>query len=294
MATPATVAQSCRLFIFDRKTHRKFLVDTGSEVSVLPVSLFKNCPKSHLRLFAANESPIHTFGQQVMKLDLDLRRDFTWPFIIADVPITILGADFLKEFHLAPYLAKSCLIDMSTQRSVKCHQTSIESFGLSTIDNNSPVRALLQKFPDITRPSPVNKVKHSVRHFIETTGEPVHCRARRLAPDRLKCVRKAFEYMLAQGIIRPSNSNYSSPLHMARKGTNDWRPCGDYRLLNFRTKHDRYPIPHLHDFTSNLAGCRVFSSIDLVKSYYQIPMNEADIPKTAVITPFGLFNPALK
>jgi cleavage and polyadenylation specificity factor subunit 1 len=43
------------------------------------------------------------------------------------------------------------------------------------------------------------------------------------------------------------------------------------------------------DFTEKLAGCVVFSKVDLRKGYHQIPMNEEDIQKTAIITPFGLF-----
>ena len=225
----------------------------------------------------------------MVKLDLDLRRDFNWSFTIADVTTAIIGADFLTHFHLAPYLAKRQLVDMSTKLSVKCRSTPIESFGLSTINSNSPVSDLLKQFPEITRPSPVNEVKHNVRHHIETTGKPIHARARRLAPDKLKAAKIAFDKMLAEGIIRPSKSPWASPLHMARKGIDDWRPCGDYRAVNNCTKPDRYPVPHLYDFTTNLSGCKVFSAIDLVKAYHQIPLHEDDIAKTAVITPFGLF-----
>lgn len=60
-------------------------------------------------------------------------------------------------------------------------------------------------------------------------------------------------------------------------------------MLNAQTKPDRYPIPFLTDFAYQLHGTMVFSTIDLVKAYHQIPINEDDIPKTAICTPFGLF-----
>ena len=52
---------------------------------------------------------------------------------------------------------------------------------------------------------------------------------------------------------------------------------------------DQYPLPNIRDFTNNLRGCKFFSKLDLVKEYNQGPMSEADICKTAIVTPFGLF-----
>ena len=68
-----------------------------------------------------------------------------------------------------------------------------------------------------------------------------------------------------------------------------WRPHGDYRRLNNVTVPDRYPLPNIADFTSQIAGSTIFSRLDLQKGYYQITMASKDVPKTAIITPFGMF-----
>ena len=70
------------------------------------------------------------------------------------------------------------------------------------------------------------------------------------------------------------------------KKDSGWRPCGDYRALNARTIPDRYPVPHVQDYSHRLSVCTTFSKIGLVRAY---PVHPEDIQKTAITTPFGLY-----
>ena len=76
---------------------------------------------------------------------------------------------------------------------------------------------------------------------------------------------------------------------MVQKKDGSWRSCGNFRWLNLVTQRDCYPLPCIQDFSGCLHGCTFFSTIDLVKGYHQVPVVEGDIPKTIIITRFGLF-----
>lgn len=126
-------------------------------------------------------------------------------------------------------------------------------------------------------------------HYIETNGPPVTARVRHLNQEKFNAAQHEFEALIKQGICRPSKSNWSSPLHLVNKTDNTWRPCGDYRSLNAITTPDKYPLPYLHDFMLNIRGCKIFTKLDLQKTFHQVPIHKPDIPKTAILTPFGLY-----
>ncbi|GFX73326.1 retrovirus-related Pol polyprotein from transposon 297 [Trichonephila clavipes] len=203
----------------NRKSGQKFLIDSGSEICVIPPSPTMNkSPQSNFSLFAANNTKIPAYGMVRKELNLGLRRPFIWTFIIADVSSPIIGADFLKHFNLLIDLKKKGWWMWKLLFSLLVFFKYCTALTILTVDANISFKNILSEYPDLSNPSLISKsASHGTVHHIITTGPPVTARPRRLHPKLYDAVKVEFEFLLAQGIIRPSKSPWSSPLHVVPK-----------------------------------------------------------------------------
>ena len=240
----------------DEVSGQRFLVDTGATMSILPPSSAdKRRPPVARTLQAANGSAIPTFGTRPLTFTLK-RRKFSWTFTVAGVTQAILGADFLLHHGLMVDVGNRRLVDVLTFTSVPLRtdaRTHTMNHVSTVVPPSDRYQLVLAEFPALTEPTfSTPKTKHGIYHHITTKGPPVHTKARRLAPAKLKAARDEFAAMEAMGIVRRSDSPWSSGLTVVEKDNGKLRPCGDYRRVNEATVPDRYPLPHIQDFAQNL------------------------------------------
>lgn len=135
----------------------------------------------------------------------------------------------------------------------------------------------------------------SIQHEIKTvTDQQINAKLYRYPPQHEEEVRRQIKEMEQQGIIRKSNSRYSSPLIVVPKkldnsGQKKYRIVVDYRKLNEVTIDDKFPLPNIDAILDKLGRAQYFTTIDLAKGYHQILIKEEDRHKTAFVTPHGLY-----
>lgn len=129
-----------------------------------------------------------------------------------------------------------------------------------------------------------------VAHHIDTGHHtPLRQRPYRVSQAERDVITQHVDEMLQRGVIQHSHSPWASPVVLVRKKDGSIRFCVDYRRLNNITRKDVYPLPRIDDALDCLQGAEFFSSLDLRSGYWQVPMAEPDRPKTAFVTPDGLY-----
>ena len=129
-----------------------------------------------------------------------------------------------------------------------------------------------------------------IEHKIDLTDDrPIRCKTYPLSYAKRDEIQEEIKNMMDTGIVRESSSPYASPLVVVKKKSGSNRMCIDYRKLNLVTVADPAPMTTTEDLFGKLGKCQYYSTIDLSRGYWQIPVAEEDVHKTTFVTPHGCY-----
>lgn len=130
----------------------------------------------------------------------------------------------------------------------------------------------------------------AIEHTIDTgDAKPVKLPMRRTPSCFVQEEENHLKKMIDAQVIRPSSSSWASCPVLIRKRDGSVRYCLDFRALNNVTIKDTFPLPIIEEALDSLTGNVWFSKLDANSAYWQIPIAEEDIKKTAFTTKYGLY-----
>ena len=132
------------------------------------------------------------------------------------------------------------------------------------------------------------------KHVIHTTTEkPVSRPPYRQTPKMREETERQTKEMLANGIIRESDTPWHSPTVLVKKRNGEYRFAIDYRELNKITEPISFPIPMITEVFDTLADSKaqIFSLIDLRSGFHQVGLCPSTAEKASFITHQGVFTP---
>ena len=133
-----------------------------------------------------------------------------------------------------------------------------------------------------------NKIVHDV---IVGDANPNKQHPYRSNPVRQQILREKIQYLLENDfILEPSKSEWSPPCILVPKPDGSFRMCTDYRKVNNCTKTDGFPIPRNDDCIDKIGQSKFVSKFDLLKGFWQIPLNEKAKEISASVTTDGVFH----
>ena len=167
-----------------------------------------------------------------------------------------------------------------------------------TTEKADELRQLIESYADIfsDKPGSCNTLEHEIRL---TPNFPPKKQFPYRIPEQLRQeVDRQIAQLLEDKKIRPSSSPFAHPIVCVSKPNGDVRVCTDLRYVNSGTIDDAYPIPNAEELLLDISKSKFITSLDCASGYWQIPVKESDVEKTAFVThnshfewlvmPFGL------
>ena len=256
-----------------------FLLDTGSDVSILPYSYYirhfsrtglkpftnaslKNFDQSEINVLGILQAVRCNFRNRFAKID----------FIVCDVDTCILGVDSISKLELtiSGIHQPNELHTFSVGRTVQTPTNACPAPSTDSLPKLNGYEFFIKCKPD--------------------TPNSLIQKQRRIPFALRDAVEREIQKLLMNDIIEEiDSSDFVSPIVVVPKSDSEIRLCVDYKRLNQHIVIDQHPLPTVDEIFSKLAGARYFSKLDLRSAYHQLEIREESRDYTAFISHIGLF-----
>ena len=297
-------------------------VDTGANVNLMPESViheFKlTLDRRQARPVKTANGFAQTLGTVIFNVTIEKNTQTIEALVITGFEYTLLlSRNTCHQFKLLidtdamsvkpKQLPLNCNF-MSTQElkpkpniSVSTHLNSTLNRELtSTLDCHT--KALTDQFQHLfaSDSTDLSRINVEFHRILLSDCQPIAQRPYRQSHSDAEETARQVRELLAKGLIQESVSPYAAPITLADKKDGSKRLCVDYRRLNKITVADKTPLPLIADVIDRLQGSTIFSKLDFASGYWQVPVHQKDVHKTAFVTrdghfewfvlPFGLKN----
>ncbi|CAG9830104.1 unnamed protein product [Diabrotica balteata] len=282
------------------------IVDSGSAISLITLDTVKSfnfefCDIPEKTFQGINQSRLEILGSVLFKMKVN---DIFIDLLIYIVPNEtipykcLLGRDFMQNDNLTISFSgnkveisskdienKNIGNDILHIDYVDKNEINIDiNPNLNNLDRQKLVDIFMTDYVNPERPNePMTKCEMKI--VVDPNHVPFYNKPRRLSYAEKNAVQEIINDLLDKDIVRKSNSEYSSPIVLIKKKTNDFRLCVDYRSLNKITLRDNFPIPLIEDQLCQLKDKRYFSTLDLKSAFYHVNVEESSIKYTSFVTP---------
>ena len=113
-------------------------------------------------------------------------------------------------------------------------------------------------------------------HIKDPDQTPLHQKPYRTRPEMREAIDQQAQQMIADGLVGHSKSPFAAPILLAKKKCGGWRFLTDFRKINERCHKVVYPLPRIDDTIQKLENPKFFTSMDLTKGFWQIPIHPDD------------------
>lgn len=257
-----------------------FLVDTGSDVCILPHSVFKQhfqeniTPFCNAKLSNFDKTEIHVVGVLKNVLCVFNDKHACLEFLVCDNDTAVIGVNAISKLNLTVTGEHSRLVTYSIERTDVPKKVTQDSESSSNSKDSLKKIEGFQFYIQLKEDAPTSLIQ----------------KPRRVPFALESAIEKEISKLLADDIIEEIDSSpYLSPIVVVPKPGNEIRLCVDYKKINKHIVIDQHPLPTSDEIFARLAGAQIFSKLDLKAAYHQLEIREDSRNLTAFTSHVGQF-----